>query len=197
MCPLSFKERKVGNFCCLGQVLLCPEKTQGVEAQLSWWKPQPKTCAILPLGPIWGYPINTYVVWPLSTKPIITLNVTEWLSSSRLSIHIPGLSGFCISLAIWHPCKDVIPPWHYTGCSFSASNLLYLIEGLLLGFVPKLRNQVPDCLWCQNVISWDVANSEGYLRLLQVNPNVFSCILTPQGLIHDHPSISFLLLSKS
>lgn len=34
MCPLSFKERKVGHFCCLGQVLLCPEETQGVEAIL-------------------------------------------------------------------------------------------------------------------------------------------------------------------
>lgn len=92
MCPLSFKERKVGHFCCLGQVLLCPEETQGVEAQLSWWKPQPKTCTILPLGPIWGYPVNTYMVWPVSTKPVITLNVTEWLPSSRLSIHIPGRS---------------------------------------------------------------------------------------------------------
>lgn len=40
-------------------------------------------------------------------------------------------------------------------------------------------------------MSQDVEDSEDCLR--QVNPNVFQYILTSQGLIHDHPLLSFPL----
>ena len=39
-------------------------------------------------------------------------------------------------------------------------------------------------------MSRDVADSEDHFSFLQADPNVFPYILTPQGLIHGHPSIS-------
>lgn len=46
---------------------LCPGKTQDTVPPR--WKPWPEICPPKPLGPIWGYPINTWMVWPVSAKP--------------------------------------------------------------------------------------------------------------------------------
>lgn len=95
------------------------------------------------------------------------------------------LNGIPVSLAIHHPT------WYYSGRSFCAPDLLYLLKGQLLELIARLGHQLPDCQGCQHLMSWDMADSEDCLRLLQVNPNVLPHLLTPQGLIHDHhPSAS-------
>lgn len=53
------------------------------------------------------------------------------------------------------------------------------------------------CRECEHFISQDIEDSEDSFRFLHVNPNFLPQILTPQGLIHDHPSISFPLSSTA
>ena len=43
-------------------------------------------------------------------------------------------------------------------------------------------------------MSWDMEDSDDYLRLLQGNANVFPHILTPKGLILAHPPLRFPLV---
>ena len=74
MCPPGLEERETGNFCYYeADSLLCLGKTQGSVAQSPMWKPWPKIYATQPLGLVWGYPVNTWAVQPISAKPIAIL----------------------------------------------------------------------------------------------------------------------------
>lgn len=89
----------------------------------------------------------------------------------------------CNSRAIQHPWQYDIPPRHCGVYSFSAPNLLYLLKGQLLGLVPVQGNSFLIVRGCHCSRNWDMENSENCPRLLQVNPDVFSHILTHNSLL--------------
>ena len=79
----------------------------------------------------------------------------------------------CISRAIQHLWQYSVPPGCYGNGFSCALNQLYLPKGQLLGHIPELGHQLPDCKECQCLASWDLEDSKHGLRLLQVSPNVF------------------------
>lgn len=85
----------------------------------------------------------------------------------------------CISRAIQHHWQYVIVPGCYGNCLFYAPNLLYLLKGLYLVWGISFL----IVRGCQCLMSENVQNSEGCLRLFRVNPDAFPHFLTPQALL--------------
>lgn len=93
------------------------------------------------------------------------------------SLYFKGNSTFLI---ICHPTLTL--QWLLFLCTQSALST----EGSVARAYAWLGHQLPDCWGMLVPYKPDVENEKEYLRLLQLNPNVFLHILTLQGLFMIH-----------
>lgn len=66
--PSGPEERVLGIVVTKRQILPCAQGNPGCSGPTTWGKLWPKVCATHPLSLVWGYPVKTWVVRPVTER---------------------------------------------------------------------------------------------------------------------------------